>query len=137
MWVDVVGGQVQMAVGSVQGILPHIQRGAVRAIAATGKHRSPKLPDVPTFMELGFSHPVFALDGYLPLCAPAGTPVDILEKITDGVREAYASQRLKDLHTAFGIPNPPVATLADARRVWDSDSVQWVGLAEKLGIKLD
>ena len=30
MWVDVVGGQVQMAVGSVQGILPHIQRGAVR-----------------------------------------------------------------------------------------------------------
>ena len=137
MWVDVVGGQVQMAVGSVQGILPHIQRGAVRAIAATGKHRSPKLPDVPTFIELGFSHPVFALDGYLPLCAPAGTPVDILEKIADGVREAYASQRLKDLHTAFGIPNPPVATLADARRVWDSDSVQWVGLAEKLGLKLD
>jgi hypothetical protein len=37
----------------------------------------------------------------------------------------------------FGIPVPPVATLADARRVWDSDSVQWIGMAEKLGIKLD
>ena len=137
MWVDVVGGQVQMAVGSVQGILPHIQRGAVRAIAATGKSRSPKLPDVPTFVEMGFNHPVFALDGYLPMCAPAGTPRDILEKIAEGIREAAETPRLKELQSMFGIPVPPVATLADARRVWDSDSVQWIGMAEKLGIKLD
>ena len=137
MWVDVVGGQVQMAVGSVQGILPHIQRGAVRAIAATGKYRSPKLPEVPTFIEAGFSLPVFALDGWLPMCAPAGTPHVILDKIADGLREAYASQRLKDLHQTFGIPNAPVTTVAEARKVWDTDSLEWIGLAEKLGIKLE
>ena len=137
MWVDVVGNQVQMAVGSVQGILPHIQRGAVRAIAATGKYRSPKLPEVPTFIEAGFSLPVFALDGWLPMCAPAGTPHVILDKIADGLREAYASQRLKDLHQTFGIPNAPVTTVAEARKVWDTDSLEWIGLAEKLGIKLE
>ena len=137
MWVDVVGGQVQMAVGSVQGILPHIQRGAIRAIAATGKYRSPKLPEVPTFVEAGFSHPVFALDGWLPMCAPAGTPRDILEKLAEGVREAYTTPRIKDLHTIYGIPNAPLTTLAEARRTWDSDSVQWIALSEKLGISLD
>ena len=137
MWVDVVGGQVQMAVGSVQGILPHVQRGVVRPIAATGKLRSPKLPDVGTFAEQGLPHPVFSLDGCLPLCAPAGTHRDILEKIAEGVREAYNTPRIKDLHTFYGIPNAPVMTLADSRRVWDSDSVQWISMAEKLGITLE
>ena len=137
MWVDVVGGQVQMAVGSVQGILPHVQRGVVRPIAATGKLRSPKLPEVATFAEQGLPHPVFTLDGCLPLCAPAGTPRDILEKIAEGVREAYTTQRIKDLHQFYGIPNAPVMTLAESRRVWDSDSVQWVAMAEKLGISLE
>ena len=133
MWVDVVGGNVQMVVGSVQGILPHIQRSVIRAIAATGKARSPKLPEVPAFIEQGFSHPVFALDGYLPMCAPAGTPRDTLYKLVEGVREAYNTPRIKDLHSFYGIPNAPVVSLADVRRIWDSDSVQWISLSEKLG----
>ena len=137
MWVDVVGNQVQMAVGSVQGILPHVQRGVVRPIAATGKSRSPKLPDVPTFAEQGLGLPVFAMDGYLPLCAPAGTPRDILDKLVDGVREAYGTLRLKELHSFYGIPDGPVVSLADARRIWDTDSVQWIGMAAKLGITLE
>ena len=137
MWVDVVGNQVQMAVGSVQGILPHVQRGVVRPIAATGKSRSPKLPDVPTFAEQGLGLPVFAMDGYLPLCAPAGTPRDILDKLVEGLREAYATPRLKDLHAFYGIPDAPVVSLADSRRIWDTDSVQWIGLAAKLGITLE
>ena len=137
MWVDVAGGQVQMAVGSVQGILPHVQRGVVRPIAATGKLRSPKLPDVATFAEQGFTHPVFAFDGYLPMCAPAGTPRDILDKLVEGVREAYNSPRIRELHAFYGIPNAPVVSLADARRIWDSDSVQWISMSEKLGITLE
>ena len=80
---------------------------------------------------------MFALDGYLPMCAPAATPRDILEKLAEGVREAYASQRLQDLHQFFGIPSAPVATLADARKTWDTDSAQWVALSAKLGITLD
>ena len=123
--------------GQRAGHLPHVQRGVVRPIAATGKLRSPKLPEVATFAEQGLPHPVFTLDGCLPLCAPAGTPRDILEKIAEGVREAYTTQRIKDLHQFYGIPNAPVMTLAESRRVWDSDSVQWVAMAEKLGISLE
>ena len=81
--------------------------------------------------------PVFAMDGYLPLCAPAGTPRDILDKLVEGLREAYATPRLKDLHAFYGIPDAPVVSLADSRRIWDTDSVQWIGMAAKLGITLE
>ena len=60
---------------------------------------------------------------YLPMCAPAGTPRDILEKLAETVREAYATPRLKELHAQFGIPTGPVATLAEARKARDTDSV--------------
>ena len=37
----------------------------------------------------------------------------------------------------YGIPHAPVMSLADARRIWDSDSVQWISVSEKLGITLE
>ena len=137
MWVDVASGQVQMAVGSVQGVLPHIQRGVIRPIAATGRVRTPRLPDVPTLVEQGFTDPVFGMEGYLPFAAPAGTPRDILDKLAEGVREASATQRLKELREQFGIPNLPLATAAEVRKEWDSDSAEWITLATQLGISLD
>ncbi len=137
MWVDVASGLVQMAVGSAQGVLPHVQRGAVRPIAATGTARSPRFPDVPTFAEQGMTHPVFTLEGHLPICAPTGTPNEILEKMADGILEAWASPKIKELHQNFGIATGPIANLAQARQTWAKDSVQWINLADKLGIKLD
>ena len=40
------------------------------------------------------------------------------------MREAYDTPRIKDLHSFYGIPNAPVVSLADAWRIWGSDSVQ-------------
>lgn len=137
MWVDVVSGQVQVAVGSVQGVLPHIQRGAVRAIAALGKVRTPRLPEVPTMLEQGFNHPVFAMDGYLAMAAPAGTPADVIQKLQDGIREASGTPRLAELRQQFGIPDLPVSDAARVREIWDKDGAAWIRMAERLGITLD
>jgi tripartite-type tricarboxylate transporter receptor subunit TctC len=137
MWVDVASGQVQAAVGSVQGVLPLIQRGAVRAIAATGRVRTPKMPEISTLIEQGYTAPVFGMEGYLPFAAPAGTPREIIEKLAEGIREANVTQRLKDLREQFGIPNMAVANLAEVRKEWDQDSGEWVKLAQELGITLD
>ena len=52
MWVDMVGGQTQIAIGSYQGFA-NVQAKGVRAIAVTGIYRSPKLPEVPTLAEQG------------------------------------------------------------------------------------
>lgn len=138
MYLDLSSGLVQGAVGSVQGLLPHLQRNAVRAIAMTGGSRSPKLPDVPTFAEQGFTHPIFRMEGWLPMCAPAGTPVAILEQINAAIREAYAaSPKIREMHQFYGIPTGPTHTLAEAAKQWADDSPQWIAAATKLGITLD
>ena len=137
MIVDLVGGQIQAGVGSVQGMLPHIQKGTLRAIAATGKVRTPRLPEVTTMVEQGYTAPVFGMEGYLPFAAPAGTPRDILARIAEGVREASQTPALKQLRDQFGIPNLPVADPAEVRKEWDQDSAEWIKLAQDLGITLD
>ena len=137
MLVDLIGGQIQAGVGSVQGVLPHIQKGTLRAIGATGQVRTPRLPDLPTLVEQGFTAPVFGMEGFLPFAAPAGTPQAILEKLAEGIREASATPQLKGLRDQFGIPNPSVADLPEVRRIWARDSAAWIALATDLGITLD
>lgn len=137
MLVDLVGGQIQAGVGSVQGMLPHIQKGTLRAIGATGKVRTPRLPELSTLVEQGFTAPVFGMEGYLPFAAPAGTPREILDKLSEAVREASLTPQLKQLRDQFGIPNLPLAEPAAVRKEWDSDSAEWIKLAQDLGITLD
>jgi tripartite-type tricarboxylate transporter receptor subunit TctC len=91
---------------------------------------------VPTFVEQGHRDPIFALDGWLPMVAPAGTPEDVLQRLSEGVMEAYQTPRIQQLHENFGIPNGPVP-LAEARQRWRDEAPQWVAIADRLGIKLD
>lgn len=137
MLTDLIGGQIQAGVGSVQGILPHIQSGKLRAIGATGKVRTPRLPDVTTLVEQGFTAPVYGMEGFLPFAAPAGTPRDILDKLADAVREASLTPQLKGLRDQFGIPSLPMTNPAEVRKTWAEDSAEWIALATDLGITLD
>ncbi len=135
MWVDVAGGAITSGFGSYQAMLPHIQRGTVRPVASWGG-RSPKLPDVPTFQELGFNDPIFGLNGWMPMCAPAGTPEDILKKMSGAILEARNTDKIKQLHETFGIPNVP-PSLEESRAIWKKEAPDWIASAERLGIKLD
>ena len=137
MITDMIGGQIQVGVGSVQGILPHIQSGKLRALGATGKVRTPRIPDLTTLVEQGFTAPVYGMEGFLPFAAPAGTPRDILDKLAAAVREASATPQLKALRDQFGIPNMPMADPAEVRKTWAEDAAEWIALATELGISLD
>ncbi len=88
-------------------------------------------------IEQGFTAPVFGMDGYLPFAAPAGTPRDILEKLAQAVREASETPQLKALREQFGIPNLPLADLAEVRRLWDQHSAEWIALVTQQGISLE
>lgn len=137
MWPDIASGQVEAAVGSFQAMNTHIQRGTVRPIASVGGFRSPKLPDVQTFAEQGFKHPVFTLDGWLPFVAPAGTPEEILVKVNDAIVEGYKTNpKIQQMHENFGVPVGPTG-LAETRKRWKDESPIWIAMAHKLGIKLD
>jgi len=75
---DALGGQVELAVGSVAVIGPHVKGGKLRAIAVTGDTRSQSMPNVPALAEQGF--PGFSALAWWGIFAPTGTPKPILDK---------------------------------------------------------
>ena len=135
MWIDVASGQTQIAIGSYQAFATVAGRG-VRAIGVTGTYRSPKLPDVPTLVEQGVAGKLVALEGGLPLMAPAGTPQAVLQALSRVVVEGANTERSAKLRESFAIPNKP-KNLEETRRDWERDVPVWVKLAVDLGLKLD
>ena len=135
MWVDLVSGQTQIAIGSYQAFATVQSRG-VRAIGVTGPYRSPRLPDVPTLMEQGVDPKLMGLEGGLPLMAPAGTPEPILQALSQIAVDGANTPRAAQLREAFAIPNKP-KNLEGTRADWARDVPMWIKLAVDLGIKLD
>lgn len=76
---DLLSGNVKLMVDSVASALPHIQAGKIIPIAVTTPQRAPQLPDTPTIAET--VAPGYAAYGWTGLCAPAGTPAEIIRKI--------------------------------------------------------
>jgi tripartite-type tricarboxylate transporter receptor subunit TctC len=135
MWVDVAGGQLQVAVGSYQAFNTVSTRG-VRAIGVTGSYRSPKLPDVPTLVEQGVDSRLVSLEGGLPLMAPAGTPEAVLQTLSRAAVDWANTPTAAKLRESFAIPNKP-KNLAEMRKDWERDVPVWIKLAVELGVKLD
>src|SRR5262245_31207021 len=76
---DLIGGQIPAMVSNIPSVLTHVQSGKVRPLAVSGARRSPQLPSVPTLVESGF--PDLVVTSWYGMCAPAGTPTPILEKL--------------------------------------------------------
>ncbi|GAB3074854.1 tripartite tricarboxylate transporter substrate binding protein [Bordetella muralis] len=81
---DVVGGQIDLAMLNLSASLPFIRQGRLVAIAYAADKRSSLLPEVPTLDESGV-HDAQSSTWY-SLAAPAGTPADIVQKLSNTVR---------------------------------------------------
>ena len=81
---DAVGGQIDLAMLNLSASLPFIRQGRLVPLAYAADKRSPLLPDVPTLDEAGVKGAQAAT--WYSLAAPAGTPPDIVQKLSDTVR---------------------------------------------------
>ncbi len=95
----VVAGEPPVGSLAVTAPLPYIRSGRVRALAISSSQRNPQLPDVPTFVELGY--PDLQDYTWVGLFAPAGTPPEVVKKLNEAVNRslqaADVKQRLEDL----------------------------------------
>jgi tripartite-type tricarboxylate transporter receptor subunit TctC len=82
---DVMGGQVELAMASTAAQAGHVRGGKMRALVLTGAKRSHTMPEVPTLTELGVPVTAHAWWGIL---APAGTPQPIIDKLHAELRKA-------------------------------------------------
>jgi tripartite-type tricarboxylate transporter receptor subunit TctC len=83
---DVLSGQVQLFMTTPPSVLGHIQAGKLKALAVTAGKRHPSLPNVPTTSEAGLAG--FELEAWVGLFAPAGTPADVVNKLSAEVKRA-------------------------------------------------
>ncbi|MDX2201336.1 MAG: tripartite tricarboxylate transporter substrate binding protein [Hyphomicrobiaceae bacterium] len=92
---DVLAGRVSMMFIDLAPGLPHIEAGALRALAATTKARSPLLPQIPSMLEAGV--PDFVIDSWAAMFAPANTPKEIVARLNETVRAVLAKPEVTQL----------------------------------------
>jgi tripartite-type tricarboxylate transporter receptor subunit TctC len=130
---DLLGGRIDVMFSPALVVTPHIGAGTLRVIGTTGSARSALFPDFPTVAETGL--PGYQSLGWFGLFAPAGTPREIVAKISADVGRILvlpdARQRLAE-QGAEPAPNAPEVFTAFV----NADVAKWLDLARKTGIKL-
>lgn len=95
-----LGGNVELAIGSIMSSLPHVKSGRLRALGVTSTERSPVVPHIPTISESGVSG--FEATNWYGLVAPKGTPVPIVNKVRAEVGKVLATPELANRLRAEG-----------------------------------
>ena len=97
---DVMGGQTTYMLDTMISATPFVTSGKLKALAVTGKKRSPVLPNVPTVAEQGY--PNFEAVAFIGMMAPAATPKPIIDKINADMQKILAMPDIKDKLAAQG-----------------------------------
>jgi tripartite-type tricarboxylate transporter receptor subunit TctC len=92
---DLIAGRVSMMFTDLTTGLPHVQSGALRALAVTRLHRSSLFPELPTMDEAGVTG--FDMDSWAGIVAPAGTPPEVVTRLNTELRKIIDSPDIKKM----------------------------------------
>jgi tripartite-type tricarboxylate transporter receptor subunit TctC len=131
---DVVSGQVVAFIGNMPPTVPLIKAGKLKALAVTTKSRSALMPELPTITEAGL--PGFETVAWFGVLAPAGTPPEIVNRLSAEIAKIAKSPEMREKLVAMGA-EPVGSTPDEFKAVIDRDIAKWKPLAQKVGIKID
>jgi tripartite-type tricarboxylate transporter receptor subunit TctC len=130
---DVIAGRTPVFFDNLSSALGQIKSGTVRALAVTGKERSPALPDVPTVAETvpGFQNYV-----WFGLWAPKKTPRAMIEKMHDEVKKAVADPEIqKRIAADAGVPM--TTPLNEIEPMVKAEIAKWSDVVKRASIKIE
>ncbi|MDO5631612.1 MAG: tripartite tricarboxylate transporter substrate binding protein [Paracoccus sp. (in: a-proteobacteria)] len=119
---DVMGGAVDIYIGSVPSVLPHIRAGSIRPLAVTSSEPNFILPDVPTVASFGFDG--FDTADWKAVVGPAGIPAETVATLNAAINDALADDTLRSALEAEGStilggsPEEFAAYLAEQVKTW-------------------
>jgi tripartite-type tricarboxylate transporter receptor subunit TctC len=131
---DLIGHQVQIIFLDLPVLLPHIQSGAVKALAVGGRLRVQPLPDLPTLNELGY--PQIEADNWYGMVAPARTPPAVVAKLNAAAVAAMKAPEVQDKLAPQGailVGNTPEEFSAYIA----SEIQKWTKVVQTAGIKVN
>src|SRR4051812_28495344 len=117
-----VAGHVPAVFSSMPPVVPHILEGRLRALAVTGKARSPSLPEVPTMAEAGFAETKG--DQWVGVFAPAKTPKEVVAVLHRELAKALASPDIEERFAQIGF-TPVGSSPEELAALIRSDMENW------------
>ncbi len=135
--IDLISGNTDLMFDNLPSSLPHIKSGRLKALAVTSATRSSALPELPTVEEAGGA----ALKGYeasswFGLLAPAGTPMDIVNRVQAETAKALGSPAIKERLQSQGAV-PSGMTSAEFVRHIAAETAKWAKVVKASGAKVD
>lgn len=133
--IDVINGQIDYTIETVAAVVGHVKSGRLKAYGVTTARRSSALPDVPTLAEAA-NLSGFDAAAWIGYAAPAGTPRDILARISSEIQRAMQAPDLRDRYLALGMEpaaNSPEELTALMRREND----RYVSIIKAANIKIE
>jgi tripartite-type tricarboxylate transporter receptor subunit TctC len=131
---DLMAGQVQFMAESIPQVAQYHKQGKVRALAVTSRERNPALPDIPTVMETGIKN--FEVVGFYGFLAPAGTPKDVVNKLSDAFKAVMNQPDIRQRMVAQGA-DPAYLGADDFAKFLTAEMPRWAAVVQKSGAKLD
>jgi tripartite-type tricarboxylate transporter receptor subunit TctC len=132
---EAIGGQVELAIGSVAVLAPHVRGGKLRAVAVTGDKRSHTMPDVPALAEQGF--PGFSALAWWGIFAPAGTPKPVLDKFHGELVKVFNQPDLKKQLTETLGMDLAVSSQEELQKWLASEMQRWGKVVKDNNIRAD
>jgi tripartite-type tricarboxylate transporter receptor subunit TctC len=102
---QVMGGELPIYVTNMPLVIGAIQSGRLRAIGVASAKRQTLLPDVATMQESGV--PDFEVNSWYGVCAPAGVPAPVLDKLNADIHEVLRVPQVEKRLTELGMPPAP------------------------------
>ena len=131
---DVVAGQIQATFATAPGAVPFIKAGRLRALVAASPQRSATLPDVPTFVELGFKDIV--VTNWYGIVAPGRTPQAIIAGMQEGIVSALRAPDVVQRMSADG-STPVGSSPAQFAAYLKSEVSRWRTFVREAGLALN
>lgn len=131
---DLVAGHAQFGFGQIPNCKPHIDAGALRAIATTGEQRSFMLPDTPTFAEIG--HPDIIASIWFGLLVRKGTPKELFDAYLAAARAAHADEQVREALRKQGLQPSGVETDEFMKQI-RAGSERWQRIVKSTGFKVN
>jgi len=130
---DLLTGRVQVMFDPIVSSMGYIKSGQFRALGVTSAERLPSLPEVPV---IGEAVPGYAVDGWLGLGAPSGTPDAIIETLNAALAAGIADPQIKERLINLGFV-PTAMTPGRFGTFIADETAKWAKVVKFAGVKLD
>jgi len=132
--IAVISGEVQLMLGNVLAVIPHVKSGKLKAIAVSSRERSKALPQLPTIAEAGV--PGYEAMGWNGVFAPAGTPRSIIMKLNRDIVNVLGMPDVRERLESMG-SNPVGGTPEQFGSYVKTEIARWGKVIRDQNIRIE